>query len=128
MRFQLVPTLQTCSKSQWLSLALHSVIETGPSSASITFTDPRKPNDVVVSCVNNVGVELNTASKHLLTYISGLNARVAANIVAHRDEHGPFGHVRRIGMAVKLSETPARWDLPAAPLNAHPPKWAPASP
>jgi len=50
----------------------------------------RTLDDVVVSCVNNVGVELNTASKHLLTYISGLNARVAANIVAHRDENGPF--------------------------------------
>jgi uncharacterized protein len=50
----------------------------------------RSLDDVVVSCVNNVGVELNTASKHLLTYVSGLNARVAANIVAHRDEHGPF--------------------------------------
>jgi uncharacterized protein len=37
-----------------------------------------------------VGVELNTASKHLLAYVSGLNARVAANIVAHRDENGPF--------------------------------------
>ena len=50
----------------------------------------RTLDDVVVSCVNNVGVELNTASKHLLAYVSGLNARVAANIVAHRDEHGPF--------------------------------------
>ena len=50
----------------------------------------RTLDDVVVSCVNSVGVELNTASKHLLTYISGLNARVAANLVAHRDEHGPF--------------------------------------
>jgi uncharacterized protein len=50
----------------------------------------RTLDDVVVSCVNNVGVELYTASKHLLTYVSGLNARVAANIVAHRDEHGPF--------------------------------------
>ncbi len=50
----------------------------------------RTLDDVVLSCVNNVGVELNTASKHLLTYVSGLNARVAANIVAHRDEHGPF--------------------------------------
>ncbi len=47
-------------------------------------------DDVVVSCVNNVGVELNTASKHLLAYVSGLNSRVAANIVAHRDENGPF--------------------------------------
>ncbi len=50
----------------------------------------RTLDDVVVSCVNNVGVEINTASKHLLAYVSGLNVRVAANIVAHRDEHGPF--------------------------------------
>ncbi|MHA3774679.1 Tex family protein [Verrucomicrobiota bacterium sgz303538] len=50
----------------------------------------RSLDDVVVSCVNNVGVELNTASKHLLSYVSGLNSRVAANIVAHRDENGPF--------------------------------------
>ena len=47
-------------------------------------------DDVVTSCVNNVGVELNTASKHLLAYIAGLNSRVAANIIAHRDENGPF--------------------------------------
>jgi len=43
-----------------------------------------------VSCVNNVGVELNTASKHLLSYVSGLNSRTAANIVEHRDTNGPF--------------------------------------
>jgi protein Tex len=45
---------------------------------------------VVTSCVNNGGVELNTASRNLLAYVSGLNARVAGNIVAHRDENGPF--------------------------------------
>ncbi len=50
----------------------------------------RSLDDVVVSCVNRVGVELNTASKHLLAYVSGLNGRTAANIVAHRDENGPF--------------------------------------
>ncbi len=50
----------------------------------------RSLDDTVVSCVNNVGVELNTASKHLLTYVSGLNARVAAGIVEHRDKNGPF--------------------------------------
>jgi uncharacterized protein len=50
----------------------------------------RSLDDVVVSCVNNVGVELNTASKSLLTYVSGLNSRTAASIVAHRDEHGAF--------------------------------------
>ena len=47
-------------------------------------------DDVVISCVNKVGVELNTASKHLLAYVSGLNLRTAASIVAHRDETGPF--------------------------------------
>jgi uncharacterized protein len=50
----------------------------------------RSLDDVVVSCVNGVGVELNTASKHLLTYVSGLNSRVAAGIVSHRDTNGPF--------------------------------------
>jgi uncharacterized protein len=50
----------------------------------------RSLDDTVVSCVNSVGVELNTASKHLLSYVSGLNSRVAANIVAHRDENGAF--------------------------------------
>lgn len=56
----------------------------------------RTLDDVVVSCVNNVGVELNTASKNLLSYVSGLNARTAANIVAHRDEHGAFRSRREL--------------------------------
>jgi uncharacterized protein len=47
-------------------------------------------DDVVVSCVNRVGVELNTASKQLLGYVSGLGPSLAANIVAHRNENGPF--------------------------------------
>jgi uncharacterized protein len=46
--------------------------------------------DVVESVVNFVGVDLNTASSSLLTYVAGLNARVARAIVAYRDEHGPF--------------------------------------
>ncbi len=50
----------------------------------------RSLDDTVISCVNNVGVELNTASKHLLTYVSGLNSRTAASIVEHRDKNGPF--------------------------------------
>ncbi|MEL4105269.1 Tex family protein [Oscillospiraceae bacterium WX1] len=45
---------------------------------------------VVEDCVNSVGVDLNTASIYLLTYISGLNATVAKNIVAYRDEQGHF--------------------------------------
>jgi uncharacterized protein len=47
-------------------------------------------DDVVVSCVNGVGVELNTASKQLLAYVSGLGPALAAGIVAHRNENGPF--------------------------------------
>ncbi len=50
----------------------------------------RSLDDVVISCVNGVGVELNTASKQLLAYVSGLGPVLAANIVAHRNENGPF--------------------------------------
>lgn len=45
---------------------------------------------VVESVVNQVGVDLNTASPALLQYVAGLNSRVAGNIVKHREEHGPF--------------------------------------
>lgn len=45
---------------------------------------------VVESCVNRVGVSLNTASKHLLTYVSGLGPVLAGNIVAYRTENGAF--------------------------------------
>jgi uncharacterized protein len=45
---------------------------------------------VVESCVNLVGVNVNTASKHLLTYVSGLGATLAQNIVDYRKENGPF--------------------------------------
>jgi uncharacterized protein len=48
-------------------------------------------DDVVVSCVNAVGVEVNTASSHLLTYVSGLGPQLAQNIVDYRTENGPFG-------------------------------------
>jgi protein Tex len=47
-------------------------------------------DDVVVSCVNAVGVEVNTASKQLLAYVSGLNASVADHVIRYRAEHGPF--------------------------------------
>ena len=50
----------------------------------------RSLDDTVVSSVNGVGVELNTASKQLLSYVSGLNATTAAAIVARRNEKGPF--------------------------------------
>jgi len=47
-------------------------------------------DEVVVSCVNRVGVEVNTASKQLLTYVSGLGPQLAKGIVEYRNEHGPF--------------------------------------
>ena len=47
-------------------------------------------DDVVGSCVNNVGVELNTASGELLSYVSGLGPRLAKAIVEHRNSYGPF--------------------------------------
>jgi uncharacterized protein len=47
-------------------------------------------DDVVISCVNRVGVEINTASKQLLTYVSGLGPQLARGIVEYRNEHGPF--------------------------------------
>jgi uncharacterized protein len=50
----------------------------------------RSLDDVVMSCVNAVGVEVNTASKHLLTYISGLGPQLAQNIIDYRTENGPF--------------------------------------
>ena len=50
----------------------------------------RSLDDVVESCVNGVGVDVNTASKQLLTYVSGLGPHLAGNIVKHRNENGPF--------------------------------------
>ncbi|MFW5989428.1 MAG: Tex family protein, partial [Desulfosudaceae bacterium] len=47
-------------------------------------------DDVVISCVNGVGVDLNRASAQLLTYVSGLNAAIAKNIVTYREANGPF--------------------------------------
>ena len=47
-------------------------------------------DDVVSSCVNGVGVDLNRASGQLLTYISGLGPQLAENIIAYRNENGPF--------------------------------------
>tara|TARA_B110000467_G_C18336530_1_gene498420 strand:- start:1922 stop:4213 length:2292 start_codon:yes stop_codon:yes gene_type:complete len=53
-------------------------------------------DDVVLSCVNGVGVEINTASKQLLSYVSGLNPRLAEAIVAQRNTQGPFKSRREI--------------------------------
>ena len=50
----------------------------------------RSLDDVVISCVNGVGVEVNTASKQLLTYVSGLGPHLAKGIVEYRNQNGPF--------------------------------------
>ena len=61
-------------------------------------------DDVVISAVNGVGVELNTASKQLLSYVSGLNSSLAANIVAHRNEKGPFKSRKELLKVARLGE------------------------
>lgn len=53
-------------------------------------------DQTVELCVNTVGVNLNTASKHLLTYVSGLGPSLAQNIVDYRTQHGPFRSRRRL--------------------------------
>ncbi|HWQ60727.1 MAG TPA: Tex family protein [Negativicutes bacterium] len=60
--------------------------------------------NVVESCVNHVGVELNTASVELLTYVAGVNAAVAKNIVARRDEGGPFESRRQLLKVPRLGQ------------------------
>jgi uncharacterized protein len=55
-----------------------------------------KLNDTVESCVNYVGVDLNLASKELLSYVAGLSSSVARNVVAYRNEHGAFRNRREL--------------------------------
>ena len=59
-------------------------------------------DDVVISCVNSVGVEINTASKQLLTYVSGLGPQLAQNIINYRDENGPFKSRRELKKVSRL--------------------------
>lgn len=59
---------------------------------------------VVEDCVNSVGVDLNTASHSLLSYISGINASVAKNIVAYREENGKFTDRKELLKVPKLGK------------------------
>ena len=61
-------------------------------------------DQTVESCVNLVGVDVNTASKHLLTYISGLGPTLAQNIVNYRAEHGPFASRRELLKVPRMGE------------------------
>ncbi len=68
----------------------------------------KKLDDVVESCVNYVGVDVNTASASLLTYVSGLNKRVANNLIKHREKIGRFKNRQQLmevtGMGEKAFE------------------------
>jgi uncharacterized protein len=72
-------------------------------------------DDVVESCVNGVGVEVNTASKELLTYVSGLGPQLAANLVAHRRQKGPFRSRRQLLDVTRLG--PKAFELAAGFLR-----------
>ena len=63
-----------------------------------------KLDDVVSSCVNGVGVELNTASKELLTYVSGLGPQLAQNIVKYRNENGAFRSRKDLMQVPRMGE------------------------
>ena len=82
-------------------------------------------DETVMSCVNEVGVRVNTASRQLLAYVSGLGPVLAKNVVAHRNEHGPFRSrkdlkkVPRLGpKAFELAAGFLRIDDAANPLDA----------
>jgi len=61
-------------------------------------------DDVVISCVNKVGVEVNSASKELLTFVSGLGETLAANLLAYRQEQGPLRNRRQLLQVPRLGK------------------------
>ena len=82
-------------------------------------------DETVMSCVNEVGVQVNTASQQLLTYVSGLGPTLAKNVIAHRNENGPFRSradlkkVPRLGpKAFELAAGFLRIDTTENPLDA----------
>ncbi|MGB1891439.1 MAG: Tex family protein [Candidatus Latescibacterota bacterium] len=77
----------------------------------------RSLDDVVVSCVNSVGVEVNTASEQLLSYVSGLGPQLAHNIIEYRREHGPFTSRKGLKEVPRLG--PKAFELAAGFLRIH---------
>lgn len=61
-------------------------------------------DNTVVRCVNSVGVNINTASKSLLSYVSGIGEKMAENIVAYRSENGPFEDRKELKKVPRLGE------------------------
>ncbi|WP_333877888.1 Tex family protein [Flavobacterium sp.] len=59
---------------------------------------------VVVRCVNSVGININTASKSLLSYVSGIGEKMAENIVAYRTENGPFEDRKQLKKVPRLGD------------------------
>ncbi|MBC8177529.1 MAG: RNA-binding transcriptional accessory protein [Desulfobacteraceae bacterium] len=62
-------------------------------------------DDVVINCVNAVGVDVNTASQQLLTYVSGLGSQLAKNIITYRDEHGALSSRAELKKVKRLGKT-----------------------
>ena len=58
----------------------------------------------VIRCVNSVGININTASKHLLSYVSGIGEKLAENIVQYRSENGPFNDRKQMKKVPRLGE------------------------
>jgi uncharacterized protein len=58
----------------------------------------------VIRCVNSVGININTASKHLLSYVSGIGDKLAENIVQYRSENGPFEDRKQLKKVPRLGE------------------------
>ncbi|GGA68411.1 RNA-binding protein [Flavobacterium palustre] len=58
----------------------------------------------VIRCVNSVGVNINTASKHLLSYVSGIGEKLAENIVQYRSENGPFEDRKQLKKVPRLGD------------------------
>lgn len=61
-------------------------------------------DSTVMSCVNSVGININTASKSLLSYVSGIGEKMAENIVAYRTENGPFEDRKQLKKVPRLGE------------------------
>jgi uncharacterized protein len=74
-------------------------------------------DDVVMSCVNSIGVEVNTASEQLLTYVSGLGPQLARNIVEYRNTHGPFPSREKLLKVQRLG--PKAFEQSAGFLRIH---------
>ena len=75
----------------------------------------KKLDETVVSCVNYVGVDLNTASKELLSYVSGINANIAKNIVEWRNNNGAFQSRKQLMKVAKFG--PKAFELSAGFLR-----------